>query len=43
MDGFNQNPNICVIGATNRVYDLDKAILRPGRFDKNCRNWFAGF
>ncbi len=34
MDGFNQNNQILVIGATNRSDILDKAILRPGRFDR---------
>ena len=34
MDGFVQDASIIVIGATNRVEDLDKALLRPGRFDR---------
>lgn len=33
MDGFSQN-NITVIAATNNVHMLDKALLRPGRFDR---------
>jgi len=34
MDGFNQTSNIIVIGATNLERSIDKAIMRPGRFDK---------
>lgn len=34
MDGFNKNKNITVIAATNTVEDLDKALIRPGRFDR---------
>jgi AFG3 family protein len=34
LDGFNDNENIMVFGATNRKDILDKALLRPGRFDR---------
>lgn len=35
MDGFKSaGTNIIVLGATNSVQTLDKALLRPGRFDK---------
>ncbi len=34
MSGFNENQGIVVIGATNRIDILDKALLRPGRFDR---------
>ncbi|XP_026828195.1 ATP-dependent zinc metalloprotease YME1 homolog isoform X2 [Ooceraea biroi] len=33
MDGFRQNEGVIVLGATNRRKDLDKALMRPGRFD----------
>lgn len=34
MDGFQENQNIIVLAATNRPDVLDKALLRPGRFDR---------
>lgn len=34
MDGFNESTGIVIIGATNRPEVLDKALLRPGRFDR---------
>ena len=34
MDGFEGNPGIITIAATNRVDILDNALLRPGRFDR---------
>ena len=34
MDGFNDNDNILVLASTNRHDILDKALLRPGRFDR---------
>lgn len=33
MDGVASSEGILVIGATNRVEDIDHALLRPGRFD----------
>jgi ATP-dependent metalloprotease len=35
MDGFSQTSGIIVIGATNFPQTLDKALVRPGRFDRN--------
>ena len=34
MDGFGANEGIIIIAATNRPDILDKALLRPGRFDR---------
>eukprot|EP00550_Attheya_septentrionalis_P009747 CAMPEP_0198282022 /NCGR_PEP_ID=MMETSP1449-20131203/1894_1 /TAXON_ID=420275 /ORGANISM="Attheya septentrionalis, Strain CCMP2084" /LENGTH=678 /DNA_ID=CAMNT_0043978093 /DNA_START=14 /DNA_END=2050 /DNA_ORIENTATION=+ len=34
MDGFDGNPGIITIAATNRIDILDVALLRPGRFDR---------
>ncbi|CAH8561500.1 unnamed protein product [Heterobilharzia americana] len=33
MDGFESTEGIIVLGATNQAENLDKALLRPGRFD----------
>jgi cell division protease FtsH len=34
MDGFDNETNVIIMGATNRADVLDKALLRPGRFDR---------
>lgn len=34
MDGFDNDTNVIVLAATNRADVLDKALLRPGRFDR---------
>ncbi|ANB11752.1 m-AAA protease subunit YTA12 [Sugiyamaella lignohabitans] len=35
MDGFDSNEHVVVLAGTNRVDVLDKALLRPGRFDRH--------
>lgn len=34
MDGFSMDDQVLVVAATNRKEVLDKALLRPGRFDR---------
>ncbi len=34
MDGFGTNSGVIMIGATNRADVLDRALMRPGRFDR---------
>ncbi|MGQ3015631.1 MAG: ATP-dependent metallopeptidase FtsH/Yme1/Tma family protein, partial [Flavobacteriales bacterium] len=34
MDGFESNSGVIILAATNRVDVLDKALIRPGRFDR---------
>jgi len=34
MDGFDNETNVIILAATNRADVLDKALLRPGRFDR---------
>jgi len=35
LDGFDQTSGVIIIGATNFPESLDKALTRPGRFDRN--------
>src|SRR5438445_5938125 len=34
LDGFEDAQQVVVMGASNRIQDLDQALLRPGRFDR---------
>src|SRR6266851_9045054 len=34
LDGFENTRQVVVMGASNRIQDLDPALLRPGRFDR---------
>jgi cell division protease FtsH len=37
MDGFEPNQGVVIMGATNRPEVLDRALLRPGRFDRQIQ------
>ena len=35
LDGFDEHDRLVVVAASNRLEDLDPALLRPGRFDRH--------
>jgi cell division protease FtsH len=37
MDGFSDNTGVVVMAATNMPEILDKALMRPGRFDRQVQ------
>jgi ATP-dependent Zn protease len=37
LSSFQENSGVIVIGATNLTHLLDKALVRPGRFDKHVQ------
>lgn len=37
MDGFSSDEHVVILAGTNRADMLDKALLRPGRFDRNIQ------
>jgi len=37
MDGFDPSTNVIILAGTNRIDVLDKALLRPGRFDRQIQ------
>ena len=43
MDGFDTNEGVILMAATNRPDVLDKALLRPGRFDQTCHHQSARY
>jgi len=42
LDGMEKLVNVTVIGATNKPEDIDRALLRPGRFDEKVRFYPPG-
>ncbi|MBI4331482.1 MAG: ATP-binding protein [Chloroflexi bacterium] len=42
LDGMQELTNVTIIGATNKPGDLDKALVRPGRFDERVQFYPPG-